>query len=225
MDTRVALVAVMAFMGAPLLRPCSSPGSLDDIASWAMQGPAKDLPARLNGVFVFRGVSPALLVDMSYSHSYLPAEGSFVLDAGRAYMYDTDATSSRFTGMFQPTSPTPELPGKLLSLLSRMMRLSLKFTLNADRTVASIEPMLISQYNPFNKLFPRILKEQAVAYKGGWKRVNFAPPSNATATSASYTLHPVVTRKPDGSLKVHGDGLKMAKRKLAMGSGSFAKCP
>lgn len=221
----VALVALVAYLGAPLLFPCTSPGSLDTIASWAMKGPAKDLPAAMNGVYVLRGLNPALLVDTSYAHSWRPEQRSFVLDVPRAFIFDTGAVASQYRGEFRPTSPSPDLRGRLLSLVNRVMHTSLKLTFNEAFTVATIEPSMLSPHFPLNRLVPRIIKEQVRAHRGGWRRVNFVPPSNSTPTSAFYTLHPVVTRKADGSLKVHGDGLKMAKRKLAMGSGSFETCP
>lgn len=224
MSTKVALVALAAYFGAPLLFPCSAPGSLDAIASWAMKGPAKDLPAAMNGVFAFRGVNPAFLMDTSYSHSWNPKTRSFVLDVPKAILYDTEATASQFTGEFASKSRTLDLPGKLLSLMNRMLHASLKFTFNEDFTEATLEPALVSRWFPLNGWATRILSEKAIAHKGGWKRVNFVPPSNSTPTSDTYFLQPVVTRKADGSLKVHNDGLKLAKRKLAMGSGAFAQC-
>jgi hypothetical protein len=224
MDTRLVLVALAAFLAAPLLRPCSPPGSLDSIASWAMKGPAKNLPPGMNGVYVLKGQNPALLVDFSYAHSYVPATRSFTVDAGRAMLFDTGAVASQFKGEFRSTTPATDFSGKALSLVMRVMRLSLKFEFNENYSVATIYPSMFSPYFPVNFVFHQLVKEQAVAHKGGWKRVNFVPAKNTTASDAFAFMHPVVTRKPDGSLKVHGDGLKMAKRKLAMGSGAFAQC-
>ncbi|KAJ1619979.1 hypothetical protein T492DRAFT_848161 [Pavlovales sp. CCMP2436] len=224
MDSRLILIGLAAFLAAPLLRPCSSPGSLDSIASWAMKGPAKDLPAGVNGVFVLRGQNPALLVDFSYAHSYDPATRSFTVDAGRAMLFDTGAVASQFKGEFQSTTPSTDFTGKVLSLVMRVMRLSLKFEFNENYSVATIFPSMFSPYFPVNYIFHQLVKEKAVAHKGGWKRVNFVPAKNMTASDAFAFMVPVVTRKPDGSLKINSDGLKMAKRKLAMGSGAFAQC-
>jgi hypothetical protein len=224
MDTRLALLGVVAFFAAPLLRTCESPGALADIASWALSGPNQELPAPVNGVFVFRGLNPTLLVDMTYSHSYRPATRSFMLDSSRAFVWDFGASTSQYTGEFRMTSPTPDLSGKVLSLVSRVMRAQLKFTFNEDYTSAEITPYLISAYFPLNWVVPLLIKEQVVAHKGGWKRINFAPPSNSTPTDAHYYLAPVVTRNAKGKAVVNGNGLQMAKRKLAMGSGEMVQC-
>lgn len=224
-DSRLVFVALVAFFCAPLLRPCVVPGSLDDIALWAMKGPSRNITPPIIGVYVLRGVNPALLIDFSYAHSWRAAERSFVIDLGRATLFDTGANASQFSGEFALTSPVPNLRGKVVSLITRALHASLKFTFNAEFTEASIEPALLTRYNPLNLLFNRFIKQSLVQAKGGsWKRVNFVPPTNKTASDAYYFLHPVLTRKPDGTLKVNNDGLKMAKRKLAMGSGSFQQC-
>jgi hypothetical protein len=225
LNTRIVAVAVVAYFLAPLWRKCEAPtGGLDDIKSWALKGPTTTLPAKINGVFVFRGLNPALLVDMSYARSYQPEQRSFVLDMGRAFIMDTDARATDFTREFKSTNPSPDLRGKELSAIFRTMHASLKFTFNEDFTAAEIEPRMISDYFPLNFLVTRLIKEQLVANKDHWKRINFVPPSNATAAEAHYFLHPVVMRTKDGKLKVNRKGLRMAKRKLAMGSGEFAQC-
>lgn len=225
LNMRIVAVAVLAYFFAPLLRKCEAPaGGLGDIKSWALKGPTATLPDKLNGVFVFRGLNPALLVDMSHARSYQPEQRSFVLDMGRAFIMDTGARATDFSREFKSTSPSPDLRGKVLSAIFRAMHASLKFTFNEDYTKAEIEPRMISEYFPFNFLVTRLIKEQLVAHKDHWKRVNFVPASNATAADAHYFLHPVVMRAKDGTLKVNRHGLNMAKRKLAMGSGEFAQC-
>jgi hypothetical protein len=228
--TAFALSALtVGWFFAPLLQPASSPGSLDEIASWAMRGPGVEIPTPLMGVFVFKGLNPAFLADMSYAHSWDAKERSFVFGMGGPGLYVLEsATPAAFSGEFANKSPAPPKSGAFVRALMRLLRHSNKFIMNEEGTRADIHPIFFFEGFPLAWLARAMLREQIELHKGPlpvfgttrWKRTNFSPASNSTPTDAHYWLHPVVTRRKDGSLKVHGRGLRMAKRKLQMAGGS-----
>ena len=234
-SVRLALAATACFVGwlfSPLLMAPTNAGALDDIASWAMKGPARALPPPLIGVYVFRGLSPVLLADLSYAHSWNPVERSFVFDmTGPGVYVAHNASAPAYTGEFRSTSPGDYLGATFLKVFS-VLRYSNTFYFNEDYTHAHVHPrFFFSERFPLVQYIRSRLREEMVLVKPwipslfgfgspSWKRINFAPPSNSTPTEAHYWLHPVLTRNGDGSLKLHADGLAMAKRKLAMVSGS-----
>jgi hypothetical protein len=79
-----AAFALSAFLAgwflSPLLTTYTSAGSLDDITTWALKGPGKDIPTPLMGVYLFKGLNPSFLADLSYAHSWDPTARSFIFD-------------------------------------------------------------------------------------------------------------------------------------------------
>lgn len=220
----VATAFLAGWFFSPLLHKPTSPGTLDNVREWALNGPGKDIPTPLMGLYVFKGLNPSFLADMSHAHSWNAKERSFVLDMwGPGILMLEQATPSAMKGEFSPTSPTPEVTGGYIKKLMGVMRHSNKFILDEQGTRARIEPIFFFQGFPLNYLARSMLREEIELHKSSvpfgphsWKRVNYAPPTNTTPTDAHYWLHPVATRKPGGKVVVHGAGVRMAKRKMAM---------
>lgn len=219
----VASAFLAGWFLSPLLQTSTSPGTLDDIASWALQGPGRDIPTPLMGVWLFKGLNPSFLADISYAHSWNAKERSFILDMAGPGMHVVDGgTSSALHGEFAATSPTPVVTGVYLKGLMALMRHSNKFLMNEQGTRALIQPIFFFEGCPLNWLARAQLREEIEVHRAPlglgpakWKRVNYAPPANTTPAEPHYWLHPVVTRKPGGSAVVHHSGVRMAKRKLA----------
>jgi len=207
---------------SPLLTTYTTPGTLDDVQSWALQGPGREIPTPLMGLYVFRGLNPSFLADLSYAHSWSPKERSFLLDmSGPGYKTLPRSNGGDFSGEFALTSPVAAgVNGITLKRFMACLRHQNKFTMNEEGTRAIIHPVFFFEWFPLGFLARAYLREEIELHKnflGGfaWKRVNYSPPNNATQTDAHYWLHPVVTINK-GSVKVHAAGKAMAKRKLKM---------
>jgi len=106
-----------------------------------------------------------------------------------------------------------------------VLRSSVKVTFNANYTEATLTHSLLNDWNPLSYLFNSLMKQEVHKGSNGvWKRATYVPPSNLTAKSDTYAIVPVVTMRSDGGNKMHGDGLKLAKRKLAAGGGTLEQC-
>ncbi|KAG8458620.1 hypothetical protein KFE25_008417 [Diacronema lutheri] len=209
---------------SPLLTAPASPGTLDNVAAWALQGSGKDIPTPLMGLYVFRGLNPCFLADMSYARAWNPKERSFIFDMSGPGVHFLDrALPSAMRGEFANTSPTPEVSGRYVQRLMALMRHANKFVMNEEGTRAQIHPIFFFEGFPLNYFARSLIREEIELHRSSvpfgpamWKRVNYAPPSNATQTDAVYWLHPVATRKPGGAVVVYGPGLRMARRKMVM---------
>lgn len=174
---------------------------------------------------IARGLNPFLLADLSHARGWDARSRSFVYDmAGPGTVVVPGATTGDFSGEHATTSPAlhSALTGAAFLRLFRVLRYTNTFEFNADFTAATIRPQFFGGWLPLGSALARLLREEMVLDRrsGVWKRINFAPPRNATPTAAHYFLNPVLSLPPaqHGArrARLHADGLALAKRKLAM---------
>lgn len=195
---------------------------LDAVSKWGLHGPGKDLPLPFMGVYLFKGLNPFLLCDLSYAYDWNPIEHSFMFDFSQpGAIYAEDGLDS---GEWAPTSKSTgsgphgvgTVSGWLVARVIAFIRLRVKFVFKDDTlTVAEVPPSLFGI--PADWLGPIVFKAMIQEIRKGrdgmWLRNNLDPLTRQR--TSGYALLPLFTIiKPGDAPKLNAKTLELAKQKL-----------
>ena len=215
------IFVAIAFLLYPQFRP-SEKLELDEVTEWGLRGPGRDLPLPFMGVYLFKGLNPFLLCDLSYAYDWDPVERSFMFDFSTpGSVYAEDGLDS---GEWAPTSKSTgagsegigTLNGWLVARFVAHIRLRVKFCFKDDTlTVAEVPPSLFGI--PADWLGPIVFKAMIQEIRKGpggvWLRNNLDPLTGER--TSGYTLLPLYTVDKSGDApKLNATTLELAKQKL-----------